>query len=455
MNTTSRSPIVTNTRGHPSEFQQIITEKSENFVGREFVFAAINEFLHKYAHGYFTLRGAPGSGKTAILAKYVTSNPQVIYYSAQVEGKNRADQFLLDICTQLINYYPDVGKEYIVSLPDNATEGSWFLSLLLQKISDSLDPDQRLIIAIDALDAIAPNSQPPGSNLFYLPRYLPERVYFLLTRRPFLREKSGLLIETPSQTLDLGDYPEQNREDVQAYIRNYLTPLDPPQPPLKKGGLRSEESNSYSSSSSSISPPFLRGAGGDREGLGERSNLKSWLTTHKISEQEFSDRLTTQSDNNFMYLSQILPAIAQNFYSEPFQIDRLPPSLETYYQSHWQRMAQSADLTAPNPQSDSPLLVGQGLGERSTAVAVLNILVQQEQPRSTEAVSEAMSAGLIAEMIDGDEYEVEEVLENWIEFLQQQRIGGEIRYSLYHSSFRDWLRRQFSFLKPTNHPQEH
>jgi hypothetical protein len=110
MNTTPRSPIVTNTRGHPSEFQQIITEKSENFVGREFVFAAINEFLHKYDRGYFTLIGAPGSGKTAILAKYVTANPHVIYYSAQVEGKNRADQFLLDICTQLINYYPDVGS---------------------------------------------------------------------------------------------------------------------------------------------------------------------------------------------------------------------------------------------------------------------------------------------------------------------------------------------------------
>ncbi|HAJ63601.1 MAG TPA: ATP-binding protein, partial [Cyanobacteria bacterium UBA8543] len=52
-----------------------------------------------------------------------------------------------------------------------------------------------------------------------------ERVYFLLTRRPFLREKSGLLIETPSQILDLGDYPEQNQEDVHTYIRNYLTTL--------------------------------------------------------------------------------------------------------------------------------------------------------------------------------------------------------------------------------------
>jgi hypothetical protein len=70
--------------------------------------------------------------------------------------------------------------------------------------------------------------------------------------------------------------------------------------------------------------------------------------------------------------------------------------------------------------------------------------VYQEQPISAQAVSEAMPAGLIAQIIDEDEYEVEEVLENWIEFLQQQPIDGETRYSLYHSSFRYWLGRQLN-----------
>src|SRR5919202_4880606 len=271
MNTPPRTPIPINTACYPSEFQQIIREKSKNFVGREFVFAAINEFLHKYAHGYFTLIGAPGSGKTAILAKYVTENPHVIYYNAQVEGKNRADEFLITICNQLIDYLRATTRDCpYTSLPDNATEGSWFLSLLLQKISDNLEPDQQLIIAIDALDAIAPNSQPASSNLFYLPRYLPHKVYFLLTRRPFVKERSRLLIEAPSQVLDLGDYPQQNRDDVQAYIRQCLTPLTP----LGKGGTRIEEGMAMEESSDRNSPPFLRGAGGD---------LKSWLITHNIS----------------------------------------------------------------------------------------------------------------------------------------------------------------------------
>jgi hypothetical protein len=426
MNTTPRSPIVTNTRGHPPEFQQIITEKSENFVGREFVFAAINEFLHKCDRGYFTLIGAPGSGKTAILAKYVTENPHVIYYSAQVEGKNRADQFLLNICTQLINYCPDVGAEYIVPLPNNATEGSWFLSLLLQKISDFLEPKQRLIIAIDALDAIAPNSQAASSNLFYLPRYLPHKVYFLLTRRPFVRERSRLLIEAPSQILDLGDYRQQNRDDVQAYIQQCLTPLTP----LAKGGTRTEESlakgkteiqeslakgETGEESSDRISPPLTRGAGGVDN---------SRLFTHNLSEQEFCDRLTAQTENNFMYLSQILAAITQGFYSQALKLDRLPPKLEAYYQSHWQHMA--------------------GKKLSSVEVGVLRCLVTLQPSLDSPLKKGGISAQLIAEIIDEDEYDVEAVLENWIEFLQQEQIDGETRYSLYHSSFRDWLGQQLN-----------
>jgi hypothetical protein len=454
MNTTPRSPIVTNTRGHPPEFQQIITEKSEYFVGREFVFTAINEFLHKYAHGYFTLIGAPGSGKTAILAKYVTSNPHVIYYSAQIEGKNRADQFLLDICTQLIemgNGEWGMGNGESV-LPDNVTEGSWFLSLLLQKISDSLQPNQRLIIAIDALDAIAPNSQAASSNLFYLPRYLPHKVYFLLTRRPFVRERSRLLIEAPSQILDLGDYPEQNRDDVQAYIRQCLTPLTSSlklrlakggttieqsfaqegtriEQSLEQEGTRIEQSlaqeGTTEESHASNSPPFLRGGHGVPSGDGGHGgDLKSWLATDTINEQEFCARLTAQTENNFMYLSQILAAITEGFYSQALKLDRLPPKLEAYYQSHWQRMA--------------------GKELSLLELGVLRCLVTLQPSLVPPLKNEGISAQLIAQMIDEDEYDVEVVLENWIEFLVQEQIDGEIRYSLYHSSFRDWLGQQLS-----------
>ncbi|MBD2559516.1 MULTISPECIES: hypothetical protein [Nostoc] len=56
-------------------------------------------------------------------------------------------------------------------------------------------------------------------------------------------------------------------------------------------------------------------------------------------------------------------------------------------------------------------------------------------------LSSLITAG-IAQIIDTDDYEVEEVLENWLEFLQQKRIASETHYSLYHSNLRDWLGRQ-------------
>ncbi|NJM69346.1 MAG: ATP-binding protein [Scytonema sp. RU_4_4] len=377
-----------NSASYPTQFQQVILEKSQNFIGREFAFTAITDFLNHQPCGYFTIVGTPGSGKSAILAKYVMENPSVVYYSAEVEGKNLSTEFLITVCTQLMGEMGDTN----VCFCDNATEGSWFFSLLLQKVSDLLEPDQRLIIAIDGCDRVSGpllghridlNNQFPDSNLFYLPRYLPDRVYFLLTRRPFSREKSGLLIETPAQILDLEAYSEQNREDVQTYIQQYI----------------------------SATPSFLNNAG--------------WITNDSISEQEFCQQLTQQltvkSENNFMYLNHILKAISQGFYSDsgsvalaiPFQFEPLPPGLEAYYKNHYQRI--------------------KGKGLSSVGLAVLKCLAQLVQPLSVE---------LIAQMIDEDEYEVEKVLENWLEFLYQEIRGEETFYRLYHTSFQNWLGKQ-------------
>ncbi|MFM6155495.1 MAG: ATP-binding protein, partial [Sphaerospermopsis kisseleviana] len=161
---------------YPPEFQQIITAKNHNFVGREFVFGAINKFLHQYDRGYFTIIGDPGIGKSAIIAHYVSQNPGTVYYNVEIAGKNHAEEFLTNISTQLIEIAQHQGIKNIVNnLTDSSTENSGFLSLLLQQISDKVHPEQRLIITIDACDRIDINNQPRGSNLFYLPRYLPEK----------------------------------------------------------------------------------------------------------------------------------------------------------------------------------------------------------------------------------------------------------------------------------------
>jgi AAA ATPase domain len=358
------SPLATPiSTAYPPEFQQLLREKTENFTGRKFVFSAISDFLNSHSRGYFTIVGTPGCGKSSILAEYVTANPRSIYYNAGVEGKNRAEDFLASVCTQLIDKYLATNEETseIVKLRSQiqtleSDDGNWFLSLLLQKVSDRLDNDQKLIIVIDSVDAIALTSQPPSTNLFYLPRYLSDRTYFILARRPFLREKSGLLIEAPSQTLDLRDYPAQNREDVLNYIQQYR----------------------------SIVP-------------------------------ELCQQLATISENNFMYLSQMLPAITENSQpdanlGESSLLSEVPSGLAAYYQNHWQGMG-GDDLSA-------------------VELSVLNVLVESTAGLSVSAISH---------IIDEDEYDIEKVLDNWIEFLNLQKIDGEICYSFYHNRFREWL----------------
>lgn len=333
---------------YPPEFQQIITAKNHNFVGREFVFAAIDNFLHQCDRGYFTIIGDPGIGKSAIIAHYVSQNPGVVYYNVEIAGKNRVEEFLTNVCTQLIEIAQSQGSKNIADSLTYTKENSAFVSLLLQQISDKLHPEEWLIITIDGCDRIDINNQPRGSNIFYLPRYLPEKVYFILTRRPFITDKSGLLIEAPAQYLDLSAYSEQNSADIQEYTKNYLNTQD----------------------------------------------ISDYLLT-QISQEE----------TNFMYVSEILAAINQNIY---------PKNLHLYYQNHLDKM----NLATSEQQT--------------MALQVLNILVKEQ----------AISIEMIAQILNEDEYEIQVILDKWREFLHLESIAAEINYSLYHASFRDWLRQQ-------------
>ncbi len=120
-----------------------------------------------------------------------------------------------------------------------------------------------------------------------------------------------------------------------------------------------------------------------------------------------------------MYLTQIMSAIAQaltcqfadNLDLEPFEYNQLPPALAAYYQQHLQKMLPPAQ-------------------QQEFSRDILNILATEQQPISAEA---------IADILDIDEFTVEEILENWLEFLQRRTTGDQTQYQLYHSSFRDWI----------------
>lgn len=344
----------------PQEFEALIQEKIARFCGRQFVFEAFEKFLQENNSGYFTVVGDAGMGKSAIAAKYVDRYKCPCYFNILVEGRNHLELFLKSIRQQLINRY---------ELPNNAEADD--LPTLLAKAAQKLPPGEKLVIMVDALDEV---TQEPGGNLLHLPTTLPERVYFILTRRPYTLESKRLSVSpgVKMKELDLTekDYVNLSREDVKAYIRLCLY-----QDPEYRDGLR------------------------------------KWIEDRHIVAEEFVEKLADKSENNFMYLRYVLPAIADGNYNDLDNLKQLPDGLLDYYQNHWVRMGME---TAPMEKM----------------VIILFTLKEIATPIPCE---------MIAEIAGIEKYEVQKTLDKWVEYLKRQEIDGDICYGIYHASFLDFL----------------
>ncbi|MFM6534574.1 MAG: P-loop NTPase fold protein [Dolichospermum sp.] len=268
----------------PTEFKTIIEDKTKIFCGRKFVFDAITEFIKDNKSGYFTILGDAGMGKSAITAKYIVDHPGTIcFFNIRANGTNRPDQFLQSIRQQLVNRFKLQNAEN-----DN-------LATLLTNASKQLSDSEKLVIVIDALDEV---DQEDNGNLLNLPMYLPEKVYIILTRRPYNSNDKRLTLSpnTNYTELDLREYQEKSKDDVESYILEFL-------------GLEQY-----------------------------KAGLESWINQQNgLSKPQFVKTIAAKSENNFMYLRYVLEAIAEGFYQDE-KLEELPKGLEGYYESHWRIM---------------------------------------------------------------------------------------------------------------------
>lgn len=275
---------------YSEEFAALIQEKTSSFCGRKFVFEALEQFIDNHTKGYFTVIGDAGMGKSAIAAKYVSDNRAICYFNILAERRNRPELFLKSIRQQLIHRYQ----------LQNAGDAD--LRTLLSRVAQNLSSGEHLVIVVDALDEV---EQEPGENLLHLPIALPDRVYFLLTRRPYNLGKKRLTVSpgVPVVELDLTakEYEEFNREDVKAYIRLCL----------------------------------------DRD-PDYRDGLRKWIQERHIAPEAFVEQVAEKSENNFMYLRYVLPGIAAGDYDD-LSLKELPQGLQEYYQTHWVRMGMETE----------------------------------------------------------------------------------------------------------------
>lgn len=371
-------------KGELSNFQALFDRKLKRFVGRGFVFDAIEEFFSINSNGYFTIVAEPGMGKSTILAKYISDKNCVGHFFIRAGGKNKIDQFLRSVCNQLIERY-DLGY---ASLPDRATNDGEFLDELLHKASRLLPPGERLVIAVDALDEVENNNE-YVTNICYLPRYLPDNVYFLLTRRPFTSEEERLFVEAPTHNFNLWQYDKESKADMKEYIQLFL-----------------------------VDPEFGDG-------------LQRWIKNINISQEQFINRLVEKSKNNFMYLRHVLPEIAKpnGIYKNRDSIQGLPEGLERYYEEHW-------------------AVMGMNTKQKREKVIIICILLKLSEKVSCELIAD------IAKPDIKDISEVQELLDDWYEFFDQEELEEQTCYSIYHLSYVEFLEKRLEEKKLTVTRQE-
>lgn len=265
-------------------YTTLIEEKTQGFVGRRFVFDALDQFLERSSSGYFIIKGEAGIGKSALMAQLVKAHGYVHHFVVGTQGINRADQFLESVCAQLIAKYE---LDRPAWLPPEVSRDSAFLSALLQEVSQGLETDQHAVILVDALDEVDWHGR-AGENVLFLPPTLPKGVFIVVT----MRHKEGLQLQVDSsQVFYLAPDSKGNREDVIAFIAQIA---------LRK----------------TMEP-----------------RLEAWGTTV----DGFVRTMLVKSEGNFMYLHYVLPAIERGEFRHG-TLAELPQGLKDYYERHWRQI---------------------------------------------------------------------------------------------------------------------
>lgn len=276
----------------------LIASASRGFIGREWVLARVRAFIEGDADGYCFILTKPGVGKTALLAHLVADQPVYArHFNVLSEGVFTAEQFLNNVCAQLIGAYRlDPGL-----FPESGDANTGLLRRLLEQSADKARED-KIVVVIDALDeALAGEPPKPGVNPLTLPRSLPERCRFIVTVRDGTPGwQPSLETGCAAVSLSINAESAENMNDASAYVRSRLA-----------------------------SPGIAR-----------------YLRKRKLAGEEFTGEAANRSKGVFVYLRHVLDQLDAGGYLASQDLAMLPVGLEPYYNDQYERMR------ADTPQRD-------------------------------------------------------------------------------------------------------
>lgn len=362
-----------------AEFEALVAERTRGFVGRDFVFAAVDAALDdpEFPAGYVVIHGEPGIGKTALMAELVRRRAYVHHFNVAPLGIRTARVFLENVCAQLIVRY----RLEHASVPARTTEDGGFLLRLLTEAA--ADPANRpVVVLVDALDEAEDEGLPAGANRLFLPPTLPAGVFVIVSTR---EQTDQRLFADPRVDLYLRDEDPQNLRDVRRYIQNYLEAHDD-----------------------------------------MRGRIEGW----NLSDDGFVDLLTAKSQGNFMYLVHVLRDIRSGAISATTadDVDNLPQGLRAYYRRHWRDMRSHDEERFA--RYEQPVLCLLATVREPVSLPELVTWTRQVWSRRRWQPD------------DVDPTVVKNVVDVWREFLNVDSAPDRRRYRVYHASFQDFLREE-------------
>ena len=199
-----------------TDFRTLINDRTDGFVGREFVFDAIDSIIREAEprSGYILLTAEPGLGKTAIIAYLVRMRGYVHHFNVAVMNVRTPKQFIEGITAQLILRYDLAQTEP----PHELAEYGNYLAQVLAEAA-SKRGDSVIVVAVDALDEATDEGLPAGANCLFLPPALPDGVFFVLTSRP---KFSFRLVVWALHRIEIGDESEPNLRDARRFIDRFI-----------------------------------------------------------------------------------------------------------------------------------------------------------------------------------------------------------------------------------------
>ena len=346
------------------QFASTIAERTQHFVGRTWVFNQVQQLLDDPAvpGGYILIVGEPGIGKTAIAAELVRRYGWPHHFNIATQNIRTASDFLGDVCAQLIVRYGLDRRD----VPASALTDSGLLVELLAEAVARVANGTRVVVLVDALDESDVTGLAPGANRLLLPRTLPPGVFVVVTSRELTDQR--LTVDHPHPVPVRDDDP-RNLADAEEYIMAFLA--------------------------------------------GHQAEFNVRLAEWDVEREEFVGELVARSEGNFMYLTHVLPSIANGALArqELDSVDQLPQGLQGYYRQHWRAMRAIDETRFETVQR--PILCMLAISPEPVTVAELSDWAQLPRGR------------------------VRMVLREWREFIEDDATGR--RFRLYHTTFAEFL----------------